>query len=595
MTYRRTDGLLVAALAAVVLLPNLGGPPLWDDDEPRNAACSLAMWNGGDWVVPTFNGRLRVEKPALVNWLHLAGFATAGVNETGARIGSALLTLGTCLLTWRIAAILFRPDVALWAGIAMATCLWTGVTGRASTPDAPLAFFTTLALWLFVRAVHREGPAGQGWRDAPVALSRGTALAIGGACGLAVLTKGPVGLVLPLAGLGCFAWWQAAVDPGRDGSWSQRLATAAAAAWRGVRPGLIVAAAVAVAAPWYIAVCIRTGGDWPREFLLVHNLGRFASPMEGHSGSAFFYYPLRILVGLFPWSMASALVVVHAVRSLKACAPASAGTRLMTVWIAAWVIPFSLAGTKLPGYVWPAYPALACCVGLFVADWIRSPTQATDGWMRWAWGFLVASGVGLGIGLPLAVNHLAPGAEWIGLVGIVPLAGGILAWSCQSLASRRAAAACWAATAAASVAILVAGGTTALGRTGGTRHLLARLPAAGIPQPIASYRAPPSTAFYAGLVAGGGAVAALEEPAEVTAFVAEHPGAPLVVDARFAESVAAVLPADYRVLRTATTLPESRQLILFGPAELAFAPAEPGEPARLAEAGVGPPPALSRR
>ena len=39
MTYRRTDGLLVAALAAVVLLPNLGGPPLWDDDEPRNAAC----------------------------------------------------------------------------------------------------------------------------------------------------------------------------------------------------------------------------------------------------------------------------------------------------------------------------------------------------------------------------------------------------------------------------------------------------------------------------------------------------------------------------------------------------------------------------
>ena len=81
----------------------------------------------------------------------------------------------------------------------------------------------------------------------------------------------------------------------------------------------------------------------------------------------------------------------------------------------------------------------------------------------------------------------------------------------------------------------------------------------------------------------------------MTAFVAEHPGAPLVVDARFAESVAAVLPADYRVLRTATTLPESRQLILFGPAELAFAPAEPGEPARLAEAGVGPPPALSRR
>ena len=45
MTFHRSHGLLVAALAAVVLLPDLGGPPLWDEDEPRNAACSLAMWS----------------------------------------------------------------------------------------------------------------------------------------------------------------------------------------------------------------------------------------------------------------------------------------------------------------------------------------------------------------------------------------------------------------------------------------------------------------------------------------------------------------------------------------------------------------------
>ena len=87
MSKQLVPGLLVAVLAAVVLLPNLGGPPLLDEDEPRNAACSLAMRNSGDWVVPMFNGRLRVEKPALVNWIQLAGFTVAGVNETGARLG----------------------------------------------------------------------------------------------------------------------------------------------------------------------------------------------------------------------------------------------------------------------------------------------------------------------------------------------------------------------------------------------------------------------------------------------------------------------------------------------------------------------------
>jgi len=272
-------------------------------------------------------------------------------------------------------------------------------------------------------------------------------------------------------------------------------------------------------------------------------------------------------VGLFPWSMASALVGRHALVCLRADTATTAGVRLLVAWIAAWVVPFSLAGTKLPGYVWPAYPALAALIGLFVADWIRATDWNTDRWMRLVWVFLMAAGLGLGIGLPLALTRLAPGNAWLGLIGLVPLVGGLVAWASQSLSSRRAAAIAWAATAVASVGLLVTLGPTALGTNRGTRHLLARLPAAGIPHPIASYRAPPSTSFYGGLLAAGAAVADLEEPAEVAAFVAEHPGAPLVVDARFAESLAAVLPPGYRILRTATALPESRQLILFGPTD----------------------------
>jgi 4-amino-4-deoxy-L-arabinose transferase-like glycosyltransferase len=577
-------GLVVACLAAAVLFPNLGGPPLWDEDEPRNAACSLAMHHSGDWIVPTFNGRLRVEKPALVNWLHLAGFAVAGTNETGARIGSALLTLGTCLLTWRIATLLFRPEVGIWAGIVMATCLWTGVTGRAATPDAPLAFFTTLSLWLFVRGAS---PRESGMRNAPVRLTLATALGIGGACGLAVLTKGPLGLVIPLAALGGFAWWQVALDPGRQGTWLERGLPAAVSAWRGVRPVAIAAAAFAVASPWYALVTARTEGAWLREFVLVHHLGRFAVPMEGHSGSTYFYYPLVLLVGFFPWSMASGLIGRHAVLAVWKKGESAVGMRLVAAWVAAWVVPFSLAGTKLPGYIWPAYPAVACIIGAFLADWIRSPSRSTDGWMRWAWGFLIVSGVGLCLGLPLATYHLAPGGEWIGLVGLVPLAGGLLAARFQTLSSRLAAAGCWAATACGTVAILMAVGPVSLGRTGGTRHLLARLPAAGIPQPIASYRAPASTSFYAGLLAGGGTVAELDEPSQVVAFCNDHPGAPLVVDARFEEQVAAELPAGYQVLRTVTVLPESRELILFGPIHPA------AEPTRLADAQLEP--SLHRR
>ncbi len=581
----RPSGLLVAVIAALVLLPNLGGPPLWDDDEPRNAACSLAMMRGGDWIVPTFNGRLRVEKPALVNWLQLGGFAIAGATETGARLPSALLTIGTCLLVFDLGRRLFRPDAGVWAGIVMATSLWTGISGRAATPDAPLVFCTTLALWAFVRGACVPGPDGVGWRHGPIGLSRTAAIGVGLACGLAVLAKGPVGVVLPLAAIGGFCWWQAAGDPGRDAPWPRRLAAAAFAAASGMRLPLMLSAAAACALPWYAAVTIRTEGAWLHDFLLVHNVGRFAAPMEGHSGPALLYYPAMLLVGTFPWSMAWIPMVRHGIAAGRTTSPATTvGMRLVACWLAAWLGPFSLSGTKLPGYVWPAYPAIAAAAGLFLADWIRRPSPAVDGWMRLAWGCLAVSGAALAVGLPLAANGIAPGTEWLGLLGLVPLVGGCAAWSLQHQGSRRAATAAWAATACACVGLLVAVAPAAVAHAGGTRQLVANLAATeSAPVPIASLAAPASAVFYAGRIAPGGDVPGLAAPAEAAAFVGAHPGGHLVVDARYEDRVMPVLPAGYGVLRSATSFPTRQQVLLIGPrpataADARVAVAEPSAP-----------------
>lgn len=566
-----TQGLLVAVVAALVLLPNLGGPPLWDDDEPRNAACSLAMRASGDWVVPTFNGRLRIEKPALVNWVHLAGFAVAGPNELGARLGSAVLTICTCLMTWQIGRELFHGPVGLWAGLVMGTCLWTGLAGRASTPDAPLLFLTTLAAWLFVRGARRPAADGAGWQTGPVRLSPRSAAAVGACCGLAVLAKGPVGLVLPLLAFGGFACWQAVGQPGHVGGIVTRWMAAGRETAAGLRLWLLVVTACGVAAPWYLLVTLRTDGAWLEGFLLVHNVGRFTAPMEGHHGSPFLYYPLVILVGMFPWSMASGLIGHHAVRGIRSTDMADGraiGIRLMVAWIVAWVVPFSLAATKLPGYVWPAYPAIAVLSGLFLADWVRLPAPMVDRWMRVAWGFLAVSGAALVIAVPLAAPRLAPGIEWLGLVGCVPLCGAAVAWICQSRQARLAAVTAFGVTACLTVAMLVAAGPHWLAAGGSTRQLLAGM--AGRPSgtgvPLAACFTPPSVVFYGSRLTPDGTVPELSDPAEAAAFVAKHPGGHLVVDGRFAPQFQAALPATYAVLGTTVTLPESRRLLLLGPA-----------------------------
>ena len=69
---------MVAAIAAFVMLTNLGGPRLWDRDEPRNAGCAWEMLARGDWVVPVFNGELRTHKPVLLYWCIMASYLGAG-------------------------------------------------------------------------------------------------------------------------------------------------------------------------------------------------------------------------------------------------------------------------------------------------------------------------------------------------------------------------------------------------------------------------------------------------------------------------------------------------------------------------------------
>jgi hypothetical protein len=238
----------------------------------------------------------------------------------------------------------------------MATCVWTAVGGRAATPDAPLLFFTTLAAYLFVRGAGIRAGIGGG---VPT-LSLWPAVGIGVACGAATLAKGPIGLVLPLLTFLAFTAWRRQSCP--EVGWM--------AAISGIRPLTIVLAATVVAAPWYAWVTLRTDGEWLRGFLFVHNIGRFASTMEGHSGSIL-YYPTVVAVGLFPWSIVLAAMLAHAACILRA--PAADGRReplqLLTCWVVVWIGGFSCASTKLPGYVWPAYPALAIATGLFLANW----------------------------------------------------------------------------------------------------------------------------------------------------------------------------------------------------------------------------------
>ena len=448
--------LLVVLLAgSAALLVGIARGPLWDEDEPRFAAIARTMVETGDWIVPVFNDTLAVDKPVLMHWCMAACMSLLGTDEFAARLPSMLAALVTALAVLRIGTRLFDQATGVVAALAWLGCLLVGIEAHAATPDAIL---TALCTWAVVLAAEviagpprpspraasvtaEEGPCIACGDDALPRLSLARAAGIGLLLGLAVVCKGPIGFVGPLAVLVPWAWW-VAVDRRRaelaEAPWLRRTATAAFPALidviRGLRPATILAAALLAAAPWYVAVSLRTEGAWTEGFFFVHNVGRFLEPMEKHAGGVLFH-PLTMLVLFYPWSCFLPLAVVLSAWRSWTRTPASSTVHalgLLLVWAGVWVGGFSAAATKLPNYVLPAYPAVALLVAAFAVDAARRATVAGRwphaGWMAAGLASLAFGGLATAATILITARFGLAGAEPAALVGLIPLVGTVVCW-----------------------------------------------------------------------------------------------------------------------------------------------------------------------
>jgi 4-amino-4-deoxy-L-arabinose transferase-like glycosyltransferase len=459
---RRHVTLLVLLAAAAALVAGVNRTPLWDEDEPRFAAIARAMVESGDCVVPIYNDQVAVDKPVLMHWCMAAAMTVCGVNEFACRLPSILATLATALaLVWAGRRWCDTATGAL-AALAYVGCLLVAIEAHAATPDAILVALTAWATLLAVEPFLPDRDAERTGRG-PARLSAGRAIGVGLLTGLAVVCKGPIGFVGPLAVIGPWAVWMAcerrrAATP-RPPLFAT-LVPATLEAIAGLRPLLLVGAALAAAAPWYVAVSLRTDGAWTSGFFFVHNVGRFMAPMEKHGGGPLFH-PLVMLVGFYPWSCFLPLAIVVAawrIRRGTAAPRDRAILGLLLVWLAIWVGGFSAAATKLPNYVLPAYPAAAFLVAIVgVAAARRAATTA--GWEHPRWmtagiACLAFGGVATAATIVVVARHGLPGVEPAALVGLVPVGAAV---ACGLLARRdpRAAVATFAASALCFTALAV--------------------------------------------------------------------------------------------------------------------------------------------
>lgn len=442
------DAAILVATSLLVLFLQLGNSRFWDQDEGYYATVAYEMHKRGDWIVPTFNEQLFGHKPPMMFWGMLMGFQTFGVSEFSARLPSAIFGLGSILLIYFLSRRIFDRTIGLIAGLTMASCLMFTVVARSATADAHLTFFVLLAiyLWSIDAAGQSSGPASP---PKPIAIRWRTWIGVYAAMGCAVLSKGPIGLAFPvtiLASVHILDPWLNSMSTNRGIPTREFLRTA----WQLLNPISIVrelwkmrpitgaSVVLMVAGPWFMAMQWKTGNEFLGEFLGVHHFQRFSQPMDNHSGPIY-YYVVACLLGLYPWS-AFAIPTVIQWFQIKTRNGSSRGWLLVSMWIAVYLTVFSVASTKLPNYVMPAYPAFAIVIGSYIASWSSRPSIWESRWEVLGWslmaliGLLVMTGplvLTSGSQPPLAVNSWQIDdatwrtLRWVSLLGMPLLIGGV--------------------------------------------------------------------------------------------------------------------------------------------------------------------------
>ncbi|MEZ5353719.1 MAG: glycosyltransferase family 39 protein [Bryobacteraceae bacterium] len=321
MIFRIVAAVLLAVAAYLLYFHDISSVGLLSVDEPRYAAVGRAMAQSGDWITPRLWGEVWLEKPPLLYWTVALATSCGLRDESAARFPIALLAALFLVFYWWSLRRYSTPTAASYSTAILATSLgWVAYTGVAVT-DLPVAVFFAAAM-LAAIPVALGHPASS-WR-----------LAAGGVLlGLAVLTKAflPVVFAIPLV-------WFARRRPSQL-----------------VIPAL---AAVAVAAPWYLAAYLRHGRELIDILFLRHQFDRFfrAGAEVLHPAPWWFYVPV-VLAGLLPWTPLLPLATLRTIRR----------DPLIHYFGAIFGFGFvflSLSSGKLPGYILPVFPFLTAIIGI---------------------------------------------------------------------------------------------------------------------------------------------------------------------------------------------------------------------------------------
>jgi 4-amino-4-deoxy-L-arabinose transferase-like glycosyltransferase len=314
---------------AVLYCGSLNRLSLTDPDEVFYSQTAKEMMQQGSYATPLIFGRPQYEKPPLFYWLLMAAFEIAGVTRAAARFVPLLSGLLGIFATFYFCRRVLNQEIAWLAGILLATSAIYLALSEAVLTDITLSVLMMVALHAFYLWTLER-------RDLYL-------YAYGVAAALAVLTKGPVAIIILFLVAALF------LTISREFNLLRRFL---------IHPWALLFCAVSV--PWYADVLARDGKPFFSEFIVHDNIDRILHA-EHPSFDHWWFYPATALVGLFPWTFDLA-VMGRRWKEYKR------EYLFFLTWFAVTFAVFEIAASKLASYILPLFPAIVIPLAISLSD-----------------------------------------------------------------------------------------------------------------------------------------------------------------------------------------------------------------------------------
>ena len=260
---------------------------IWDANEAFYAQTPREMIETGDYVTPSFNFQLRMNKPVLSYWNVAASYHLFGISEWSERLPIAIGALVIIGTAFGLGRLLGGTFAGLFAALVLATSPRLMLLARRIIIDIHITMWMGLVLLFFALAETRPQR-----RRLYLCLMYVAA-------GFGVLTKGPVAVFLPAVVFFIYLASQKRLGDLRH----MMLPT-----------GALISLAIVV--PWYYLLYREHGWEYIGSFIFGENLGRYAEAVGEQSRGLLFYIPV-MLADLFPWSLMIPVALWWAIRGRR--------------------------------------------------------------------------------------------------------------------------------------------------------------------------------------------------------------------------------------------------------------------------------------